>query len=788
MVRGLGPCLVALLALPAAAETGVVDTQHVRLELRFADTSRYSGRAVERLRLRKAADAFELDAVGFDVTRVTSDDGRALRFEKSPRTLRVTLDPPQPAGRELTVAIEYNGVPGRGVYAGAPSRERPKLPRQVWSNSWPEDARYWFPCHDDLADKATFELVLSVPKAWEATGTGALLETRGDGPLKTWHWRLDQEISPYLLSFVAGEYEAVRGPATPGGPALDYLVYRGRAEDARQLFATTPGILAMMADETGLAYPFPRLGQAVVADFLFGGMENATSITYGDHYLRSPRARLDDPNTGTIAHEIAHQWWGDTVTQATWADVWLSESFATYYSTLWREKNLGADEGACERLKHSDKYFKLDDDERARPMVFGATDDPNELLDARTYDRGALVLGALRHTIGDEAFRAGIRSYLGRFAFRSATTADFQAAMEQAAGRSLGWFFEQWVARPRTPELRAHWSFDAGGSGVVLRLSQGAGVPYQLALDVAVDSRDGWRTERVFLERSEQEFSLPAAAAPRSVIVDPQGVHLLLLGDDKPTAERLFDLGSGPSVVARIRAARDLAPVPGDEVLRGLATALTSDPFWAVRAEAASALGRRGGAPVVAGLRAGAADADPRVREAVFKAMATAPANEVAPLLRAVLSSDASELAQAAALESLGALRGEGAWEALQQGLQRESHADKVRIAALEGLGHLGDTRALPVLIEMTGSGRAPGTRTAAIKSLGVLGRGQGVVVGRLERLLGDPQPPVRKAAATALGVLGTARAALQAAQATDDVPAVRREIAKVLAGMGVAR
>jgi aminopeptidase N len=790
MVRPRGWALVALLAVPAAAEADVLDTQHVRLELRFPDASRYTGRAVETLRLGEAADAIELDAVGLDVRRVTTDDGRALRFEKKPRTLRIALDAPVPAGRDLTIAIDYAGVPGRGVYAGAPSRERPKLPRQVWSNSWPEDARYWFPCHDDLADKATFELVLSVPKAWEATGTGTLLDTRGDGPLKTWHWRLDQEISPYLLSFVAGEYEAVRGPAAPGAPALDYLVYRGRSEDARQLFGTTPGILAMLGDETGLSYPFPRLGQAVVADFLFGAMENATSITYGDHYLRSPRARLDDPNTGTIAHEIAHQWWGDTVTQSTWADVWLSEGFATYYSTLWRERSLGADEGAYERLKHADKYFKLDADERARPMTFGATDDPNELLDARTYDRGALVLGTLRHNLGDAAFRQGIAAFVKAFAFRSATTADLQAAMEVSANRSLDWFFEQWVRRPGHPELRARWRWDADSRSVALQLSQGgpADGPFQLALDVAVDAPSGWRTERVFLERSEQEFSIPAPAAPRSVVVDPQAVHLLLLSADKPTAERLFDLRSGPSVAARVRAARDLATAPEDDALQGLAGALASDPFWAVRAEAAAALGRRGGAPVVAGLRAGAADADPRVREAVFKAMAQAPANEVASTLRGVVAADASELAQAAALESLGALRADGAWDALVLGLQRESHADKVRIAALAGLGHLGDPRALPVVLEMTGPGRSPNTRTAAIKSLGVLGRGQGVVTSRLERLLADPQPPVRKAAAIALGTLGTAQAALQAAEARDDVPAVRREIAKALAGMGVAR
>ncbi len=768
-----------------------LDTEHLRLELTFIDTARYTARVVETVKLREATGTLELDAVGLDVRSVRGNGERALAFEKTPRTLRVHLEPAAAAGAIVTLSIDYTGVAGRGVYAGGPSRERPRLPRQVWSNSWPEDARYFIPCHDDLSDKTTTELLLTIPKDWEATGNGTLVSATASGGAKTWHWRLEQPVPIYLLSFVAGEYETVRASATSAtaGRAsipLDYLVYRGRAEDARESFASTPDILRFFGEQTGLAYPYPKLSQAVVADFLFGAMENVSAITYGDDYLRDARSRLDNPGEATIAHEIAHQWWGDTVTPARWDDVWLSEGFATYYSDLFREHIEGPDAAAYARVQNTDKYLALPAEVRSRPMLFDS-DDPNELLGALTYERGALVLGMLRHTIGDAAFQNGIATYIRRFAFKSATSADLQAAMEQAARHNLSWFFTQWVLEAGYPDLRASWRWDETSRRVVLRLEQvedkaGPSLLFQLALDVRIATASTWRVERVFLERSQQEFSLPADEAPRSVLVDPGAVHLKQLRADKPIQERVFDLASGPTAADRALAARALASDGGEQALAPLATALTRDRFWGVRVEAAKGLGTIGGAPVVAALRLGTSDKDPRVREAAFAAMASAPAAEVAGDLSAALRADPSELAQAAALRSIGALRVQGAWEALSQALLRESHADRIRIAALEALGQLGDRRAVPVALEMTGPGRSPATRGAAIKALAALGRGQAVVASRLERLLADPQPPVRKAAAEALGQLGSSAALLRTVAASDDVPAVRREAAKAVA------
>ncbi len=774
-----------------AAAHDQIDTEHLRVELKFTDTTRYTGRVVQTIRFREPTGSLDLDAVGLDVRAVRGEGDRPLAFDKTARTLRIHLDRASAAGMAVTVAIDYAGVAGRGIYAGGPTRERPRLPRQVWSNSWPKDARYFIPCHDDLSDKTTTELLLTIPKAWEATSNGALVSARAGGGAKTWHWRLQQPVPIYLLSFVAGEYETVRAGATPAGPGgasipLDYLVYRGRADDARRSFASTPEILRFFGEQTGLAYPYPKLTQAVVADFLFGAMENVSAITYGDDYLRDARSHLDSPGADTAAHEIAHQWWGDTLTPARWDDVWLSEGFATYYSDLFRERSQGLDAASYARLRNSDKYFALPPEVKRRPMVFGS-DDPNELLGALTYERGALVLGMLRHTIGEAAFQSGITSYIRRFAFKSASTADLQAAMEQAARHDLSWFFTQWALEAGYPDLRCSWRWDEAGQRVVLRLEQledeaGPAALFQLALDVRIATASASRVERIFLERPQQEFSLPAEQAPRSVLVDPGAVHLKKLRADKPVDERLFDLASGPTAADRALAARDLASLGGEQALTSLATALVRDPFWGVRVEAAKGLAVIGGSAVVAALRLGASDADPRVRGAAFAAMASAPSAEVTGDLRTALRADPSELAQAAALRSLGSLRPEGAWQALSKALLRESHADRIRIAALEALGPLGDTRAVPVALEMTGPGRSPATRRAAVKALAALGRGQAVVVSRLERLLADPQPPVRKAAAEALGQLGASAEVLRGVAANDDVGAVRREAAKAVA------
>ena len=778
----MGPPLALFLVLASAGVSVPFDARHVRLELSFDEARRsIQGRATETVRLlRDGVTSLDLDADEMRILAVTGPDGRPISFEARPPHLRVFLDPPHHAGDDVTFAVDYAAVPRRGVYFGGPDAQRPRLPRQVWSHSWPEDARYWFPCHDDLADKITSEIILTTPARYQAVANGDLVETHETSGRKVWHWKMDRPHSTYLMSFVTGEYDEVRDEATPGHIPLSYFVYRGRSADARSTFGRTPEMLRFFAEVSGSPYPFTRFSQAIASDFLFGGMENVTAVTLGDEALLEPRARIDTFSDGVISHELAHQWWGDAVSPRQWADVWLSEGFATFFSRLWQEHDLGPDAASYQRLLDTDDVLALDPQVRDRPMVFGDVEDPGVLLNANVYQKGGLVLGMLRRVMGDEAFWRGLRDHLARFAFGSADTADFRRSMEAAAGRDLGWFFDEWLMRPGLPHLTTTHRWDEPSLRLLIRLQQkpeeAGAIAFILPLDLKVVTAAGVRTEVILLERAEQEFAFPCPERPVAVTVDPDAwVPKTLVAE--ATAEELgVRLHRGVSAAERAVAARELARVhpPGAGVL--LTQALATDVFWGIRSEAADALGLLG-ADSAGALRAGLRDSDPRVRAAVAKALGRLPPALAEALLTDTVTKDASELTVAAALRSLGTLRYAGAFETLARALARDSHAERVRIAALDGLGSLRNARGVPLALEQAAPGRASALRVAAVHTLRDLGRNQKVVSGRLASLLEDRDPKVREAAAEALGVLGDARTRgrLREALGVEGIPAVRR-------------
>jgi aminopeptidase N len=775
--------LVLLLAL--AGHTGDVpfDAEHVRLDLAFDETRRsIHGRATETVRLlRDGVEAIDLDADEMRVVAARLADGRPLAFEARPPRLRIALEGRHRTGEQVTFVVEYEATPRRGVYFVGPDARRPHLPKQVWSHSWPEDARYWFPCHDDPADTVTSEMVLTTPATYEAIGNGDLVDVRETAGRKVWHWKMDRPHPTYLVSFVAGEYEEVRDEAASPRVPLGYFVYRGRADDARRTFAHTPEMIRLFSERSGLPYPFAKYSQAVAADFLFGGMENVTAVTLADEALLEPRARADTSSDGVIAHELAHQWWGDAVTVRRWADVWLSEGFATFFQRLWQEHDLGTDAASYQRLLDADDVLALPEGARSRPMVFGDVDDPGMLLNANVYQKGGLVLAMLRHVLGEEVFWRGIQAYAARFAFKSAETADFRRAMEAAAGRDLDWFFDQWTLRPGLPHLTVTHRWDPVARRLVLTVRQDTGADaakarFVLPLEIRVVTPGGARTEAIVFDQAEQEFGLPCDERPLAVVVDPDSWVPKSLVAEASADELGVRLANGGSAVERAVAARELARLRPAGAAGLLAQALGRDPFWGVRAEAAEALGAFGqtAGPL---LQRGAQDADPRVRAALCRALGRMPPSVAEATLLTVVSRDTSELAAAAALRALGTLRSPRAFEALARAMERGSHAERVRIAALEGLGALGDPGGIPLALEQSGPGRASALRCAAIRSLRDLGRSQRVVAGRLTALLEDSDARVREAAAEALGALGDprTRGRLREALGVEAIPAARR-------------
>jgi aminopeptidase N len=776
-------CVLSLLLLapgPAATSAGLFDAQHLKLEIAL-DEARpsISGRATETLRASRSGDTtLELDADEMRVSSVRAGDGRPLGFDAQPPVLRIELPRPTTAGEDTTVVVDYTAAPRRGIYFVGPSPERPRLPRQVWSQSWPNEARYWFPCPRDPADKVTSEVVLTTPAGYEAVSNGALVEAHVASGRKVWHWRLDRPIATYLISFVAGDYEVVRTEVRDPPVSLAYLVYRGRGADAVKTFARTPDILRYFSDLLGFRYPYSSYSQAVAADFPFEGMENPTAVTLADSILLDDRARLDTSSDDVIAHELAHQWWGDTVTPRSPRDLWLSESLATYFERLWLEHDAGADAASYQRLLDRDAMLAVAQAKR-RPVIFDDPEDPSSVLDANVYQKGALVVGLLRREVGEEAFWNGLRGYLRRFAFGVAAAADFRQALEVAAGRGLEAFFDAWLSSPDVPELHVEDRWADGRLSLVLREGPAAeGSPRAIPLPVSVRITDalGARVETIVLVGAERDVTLPCPTRPQSVTVDPEARLPVRLVHARSVEALATSLTRGATAAERAQAARDLS-LAGAGGVGAIADSLHREAFWGVRAEDAAALGHIATPNAFDALDVALRDGDPRVRAAAARAAVSLPPPRAAAALQAALAREESELVVAACFRSLGAVRAPSAFETLARGLRRTSHADRIRIAALDGLGALQDGRALPLALEHASEGQASAVRVAAVSALRALGRGQRVASARLTALLEDGDPRVRGAAAEALGELGDPRARghLREALGMEPVPGVRR-------------
>ena len=435
--------------------------------------------------------------------------------------------------------MAYAATPRRGLYFLEPDEHVPDRPRQVWTQCQEEDARHFVPCHDKPHVKMTTEIV--GPRAERLVRA---LERRArhqddaeDGglavPLE------DGRAAPELPAH-ARRRRVRRARATTRGAMgsrevpLTYLVPKGREEDGRRTFARTPQMIEHFGDITGVPYPWNKYAQVVVSDFIFGGMENTTATTMYEHILLDERAAIDVTTDDLIAHELAHQWFGDYVTCRDWYEGWLNEGFATFFEHVWREKHLGRDEYDYGLKGDLDGYLGEAHGRYRRPIVCQDYDAPLDLFDRHLYEKGALVLHALRVELGRRALLARRRLYLTRHARGVVETRDLQRALEEVSGRSLGRLFEQWVYKPGHPECDVVVGWEKGVLTVAVKQHQATtdGVPavFEFPLTIEIDDagdgagkhgKPAVRRERLLVTQKGDTFALPCATRPAFVVVDP---------------------------------------------------------------------------------------------------------------------------------------------------------------------------------------------------------------------------------------------------------------------------
>ncbi len=730
------------------------DVEHLRLDLEVD----FPARAVEatcRQRLVPSYGPFDsivLDAWDLQIRSVRDGAGRDLPYTFHNRKLTVRFLEPVTGPVDLVISYRVED-PIDGLYFQGPNEAEPHATWQLWSQGEDEGARHWIPCHDAPHERMTTELLATVPAEFTVVSNGALLEVKEAGGLKTWHFRESIPHVSYLISLVVGVFNRIADGWNQ--IPVEYYVEPGREEEGRRSFGRTPDMIEFFSRKLECPYPYEKYSQVTVRHFHFGGMENTSATTQTETTLHDERAALDFSSDELVAHELAHQWFGDLVTCKSWAHAWLNEGFATYFEALWKEWDKGREEFDYEMIGNAAAYMS---EPYRRPIATAKYGHPFEMFDMHLYPKGAWVLHMLRRRLGDDLFWKSMRLYLRRHAPGPVETLDLERAFEDASGKSLAGFFDQWIFSPGHPELEGEVSWDEQNKWVKLAIKQvqkrEGGTPiFHLPLRLEARRADG-NVEATFeMDREQQTFYLPLAEKPVWVLLDPEGAILRetrLRRSREWLEAAVIGRHRDDRIPARVDVVRQLAEDAGPSAVAVIGRVLREDPFWGVQCEAARALSRIHTPNALAELLGAVSLPNPKARRAVVTALGSWRDPQAAGALRRIVrDGDPSYFVQMAAEWSLGRAGGAEASkelrEQLQETLQRRDWHDIIATGVVEGLVAARDEGAIEDLLAVARDrSRYWGLRSTALRGLGEIGAARPILARRLAEelipILDDPE------------------------------------------------
>ena len=679
------------------------DVLHYRIKLNFDEPTR-SFRGETRITLRPLRDEFDsctLDAETFKVTEVLDEDSVGLRFDQHAGKLTVYLSRSYGYHEELSFTVVYHadnvavdpekyGM-NRGYDLGLSFKSASEdHPRLINTLSFPTGARHWFPCYDHPNDKATAEVIATVDAAYQAISNGRLVSVTENPKKKekTFHWSQELPHSTYLFVLVAGPY--VKLADSLGSLPIGYWVYPNDVDDASRSFRKTPEIIEFFNNEFGYPYPWPRYDQITIPG-IGGGAESTAATVMGQSIIHDEKADPDFPSHSLVAHEAAHQWWGDLVTMRDWSHAWLNEGFATYGEYLYTKQSLGEDEGALNLLEKKNSYLEEARTKYKRPIVFDRWEYPNQLFDRHLYQKGASVLAMLRGVMGDRDFRRAISSFLRNHEFQPVDTHDLLIAIRESTGQVLDWFFDQWIYHAGHPvfEVRYDWLPDAKKVklSVVQTQETSSRIPvFQMPLVIGIATASGKRSETVWIRQREETFEFDCDEKPLLVRFDEGNVLLKEWTFKKTTVELLYQLAQD-DVIGRMWAASELSDRTQDQdVIAALRRSARQDRFWAVRRNAIQAIPSSRNDIEVEFLKRRSEDENSQVRATALKSLGELRDASLSQFLRDRFRKEDSYKAQAEALRALGKSGSSSSILLLRQATAMSSPRNLIRDAAERAL------------------------------------------------------------------------------------------------------
>ena len=496
------------------------DVLHYEYSLSLNDsTDRIEGRALIRVKFQNEADSFSLDLNGLNNSekgmsvKIVTILSEELKWSHRNEKLTVFFNHSAKQNDTVEIAVQYSGIPAGGL-----TISRNKYgDRTFFADHWPDRAHNYLPCIDHPYDKASVDFIITAPDRYKVVANGTLVEESDlTGNITITHWSETVPLATKVMAFGAAVFAVKSAGEADNIPVWTWVFPENRNEGFSD-YSVAVKPLEYYSRVIG-PYPYKKLAN-VQSKTIYGGLENAGTIFYSERSVTG-LGRAE----GLIAHEVAHQWFGNCVTEADWHHVWLSEGFATYLTCLYFESEQGKERLKTDMISARARVLKYND-ENLKPVIDTTVTDLMDLLNVNSYQKGAWVLHMLRHDLGDTVFMKGLSLYYNRFYNSNALTEDFKSIMEEVSGKDLGKFFRQWLYTEGQPELRV---FDEPGrkkgtTRVIIEQKQPQ--LFEFPLELLIKDNSGERSINIAVSERVTKVNV-SSEKDLNIIIDPD-VNLL---------------------------------------------------------------------------------------------------------------------------------------------------------------------------------------------------------------------------------------------------------------------
>jgi len=694
------------------------DIIHYLAELSFNfDKRQVSGKATITVTPLRKIEVLTLDAILLNIKSVYMEDNNVkMQFRQSDNSLTITL-PTRKTNRDtFSLVIDYSCQPRAGMYFV----RNPDNPKLFYVSTYGEDGLHanWLPIYNDVNDKFSTEMKVTVPAPYVVISNGKLIqETQAENGEKTYHWKQTLPHPNYLISIYVGDYEKGDLPPAFGTIPLSYWVPRGRLTEGAYAFRNTTRMVEYFSNRFYYKYPWIKYDQIAVPDYAIGAMEHTGVTGHRASILRTENAPLDFNPTlnhyasswsaeALISHELAHHWFGNTLTCRNLSYLWLNESFASYLMMLWDEESVSKDQLLFDVQLAKDQYFNYVRNQHIiRPLEYHNFDDANTIYNTEhTYLKGAAVLHMLRKLLGDEPYFQALGYYLKKHEFSNVVSDDLKIAIEESTGENLYWFFEQWVTGGGHPQFEVKYEYLAKRKIITLSVSQvqplvkGQGI-FKLPVKIKIVTPDKTWLEKIWLEKATQRFRIACDQQPLMVSFDGDGDLVAEVSFPKDVDELAYQ-ARHDAVPGRLWAIRQLAshyPVE-KKTIETFGSIIASEGFWGTRAEVALQLGtiRTNAAEILIAEALHAPDY--RIRKAGVLALEKFGPGSAAEKLEQIINKDSHVDVVATALLTLAKINPELDPAFIKKQLTRKSWYDEIIYAAMLACKELKNKALLPTI------------------------------------------------------------------------------------------